>query len=50
MYYVRYVLEDGGEIIVATSKPETIEHDVAIAVHPKDQRYAVCFDLNPSLL
>jgi valyl-tRNA synthetase len=39
-YYVRYPGEDGVEgIIVATSRPETMFGDVAIAVHPDDERY-----------
>lgn len=28
------------EIIVATTRPETMFGDVAIAVHPEDERYA----------
>lgn len=39
-YYVRYPGEDGGEgIVVATSRPETMFGDVAIAVNPGDERY-----------
>lgn len=39
-YYVRYPGEDGSEgIVVATSRPETMFGDVAIAVHPEDDRY-----------
>ncbi|MCI5897953.1 MAG: valine--tRNA ligase [Firmicutes bacterium] len=39
-YYVRYDGEDGGEgIVVATSRPETMFGDVAIAVSPEDERY-----------
>lgn len=39
-YYFRYPAKDGGEgIIVATSRPETMFGDVAIAVSPGDQRY-----------
>lgn len=39
-YYIRYPGEDGGEgIVVATSRPETMFADVAIAVHPEDERY-----------
>ena len=35
-----YKLEDGsGEIIVATTRIETMLGDVAIAVHPEDKRY-----------
>jgi valyl-tRNA synthetase len=36
-----YPLEDGsGEIVVATTRPETMLGDVAVAVHPADPRYA----------
>lgn len=35
-----YPLSDGsGEIVVATTRPETMLGDTAIAVHPDDQRY-----------
>ena len=36
-----YPLEDGsGEIVVATTRPETMLGDTAVAVHPDDERYA----------
>ena len=39
-WYFRYPAKDGGEgIVVATSRPETMFGDVAIAVHPDDERY-----------
>ena len=39
-WYFRYPGADGGEgIVVATSRPETMFGDVAIAVHPSDERY-----------
>ncbi len=41
LYTVRYKLSDGtGEILVSTTRPETIMADVALAVHPEDPRYA----------
>ena len=42
LYEVRYELTDqpGTFIQVATTRPETIPGDVAIAVHPEDPRYA----------
>jgi valyl-tRNA synthetase len=42
LYTVRYPAEDGsGEgIQVATTRPETMFGDVAVAVHPDDSRYA----------
>ncbi len=40
LFHVKYRFADGsGEIIVATTRPETILADVAVAVHPKDKRY-----------
>jgi valyl-tRNA synthetase len=40
LYYVRYPGEDGGEgVVIATQRPETILADVAVAVHPADERY-----------
>ena len=39
LYYVKYEISGGGEIIVATTRPETIPGDVAIAVNPKDKKY-----------
>lgn len=40
MYYLRYFVEGKGDsITIATTRPETIFADVAVAVHPKDRRY-----------
>jgi valyl-tRNA synthetase len=40
MWHIRYPLEDGsGYIIVATTRPETLLGDTAVAVHPDDARY-----------
>lgn len=39
-WYFRYREKDGGEgIVVATSRPETMFGDTAVAVHPDDDRY-----------
>jgi valyl-tRNA synthetase len=39
-WHLAYPLEDGsGEIVVATTRPETMLGDVAVAVHPTDERY-----------
>lgn len=39
-YYVRYRRADGGgEVVVATTRPETILADVAVAVPPGDPRF-----------
>jgi valyl-tRNA synthetase len=38
--YIKYPLSDGeGHIIVATTRPETMLGDTAVAVHPEDERY-----------
>jgi valyl-tRNA synthetase len=40
LYSFAYPLSDGsGEIVVATTRPETMLGDTAIAVHPEDDRY-----------
>ena len=40
MYHIRYSLVGGGgEIEVATTRPETMLGDTAVAVHPDDERY-----------
>ncbi|MEO7688176.1 MAG: valine--tRNA ligase [Sphingomonas sp.] len=39
-WHIRYPLADGsGSIIVATTRPETMLADMAVAVHPEDERY-----------
>ncbi|MCC6278255.1 MAG: valine--tRNA ligase [Oligoflexia bacterium] len=40
LWHIRYPTEDGqGEVIVATTRPETMLGDTAVAVNPKDVRY-----------
>ena len=40
MYYITYFVSGSdAEIIIATTRPETMLWDVAVAVHPKDKRY-----------
>ncbi len=40
LWHLRYPLEDGdGFLVVATTRPETMLGDVAVAVHPDDERY-----------
>ncbi len=39
-YFFRYPLKEGGYLEVATTRPETILGDTAVAVHPDDPRYA----------
>ncbi|MCK4261878.1 valine--tRNA ligase [bacterium] len=40
LYYINYPLESGeDQVTVATTRPETMLGDVAVAVHPDDKRY-----------
>jgi valyl-tRNA synthetase len=39
LYSIRYDLEGGGEVTIATVRPETMLGDTAIAVNPDDERY-----------
>ena len=40
MWHFRYPLTDGsGHLVVATTRPETMLGDTAVAVHPEDPRY-----------
>ena len=40
LWYIRYPLEDGsGHIVVATTRPESMLGDTAVAVNPSDDRY-----------
>ncbi|WP_090138587.1 valine--tRNA ligase [Limnohabitans sp. DM1] len=40
MWHIRYELADGsGSVTVATTRPETLLGDVAVMVHPEDERY-----------
>jgi len=41
LWEIRYPAPDGGPgVVVATTRPETLLGDVAVAVHPGDERYA----------
>jgi valyl-tRNA synthetase len=40
LHYFNYPIKEGGFIPVATTRPETILGDTAVAVHPDDERYA----------
>jgi valyl-tRNA synthetase len=41
MWHINYPLVDGsGQLTVATTRPETMLGDVAVMVHPEDERYA----------
>jgi valyl-tRNA synthetase len=40
LWHLRYPLSDGdGHLVVATTRPETLFGDAAVAVHPDDERY-----------
>ncbi len=40
LWYIKYPLEDESRyIVVATTRPETMLGDTAVAVHPEDERY-----------
>jgi valyl-tRNA synthetase len=36
LWHIRYPVEGGGEIVVATTRPETMLGDTAVAVHPEN--------------
>jgi valyl-tRNA synthetase len=41
LWYIKYPYEDNsGYLVIATTRPETMLGDVAVAVNPKDERYA----------
>lgn len=41
LWYIRYPLTDGsGDLVVATTRPETMMGDTGVAVNPKDKRFA----------
>ncbi|WP_298831389.1 valine--tRNA ligase [uncultured Piscinibacter sp.] len=41
LWHIAYPLTDGsGSLVVATTRPETMLGDVAVMVHPQDERYA----------
>jgi valyl-tRNA synthetase len=39
LYYIKYPVEGGGDVIVATVRPETMLADTGVAVNPTDDRY-----------
>jgi valyl-tRNA synthetase len=41
LWHIRYPRSDGkGHMVVATTRPETLLGDTAVAVHPEDERYS----------
>ena len=50
MWHINYPLADGsGNLTVATTRPETMLGDVAVMVHPEDERYAYLIGKNVKL-
>jgi valyl-tRNA synthetase len=50
MWHINYPLADGsGKLTVATTRPETMLGDVAVMVHPEDERYAHLIGKNVKL-
>ncbi|HOJ30501.1 MAG TPA: valine--tRNA ligase [bacterium] len=39
LYYLKYPVEENGYLVVATTRPETMLGDTAVAVNPSDERY-----------
>lgn len=40
LWYIQYPYADGsGHVVIATTRPETLLGDTAVAVHPEDERY-----------
>jgi len=39
LYFIRYPIEGGGEVVIATVRPETMLADTGVAVNPTDPRY-----------
>ncbi len=50
MWHISYPLADGsGKLTIATTRPETMLGDVAVMVHPEDERYAHLIGKNVTL-
>src|ERR1700681_3369203 len=39
LYYIKYLIEEGGDVTIATVRPETMLADTGVAVNPKDPRF-----------
>lgn len=39
LWHIEYPIEGGGHVVIATTRPETMLGDTAVAVHPSDERY-----------
>jgi valyl-tRNA synthetase len=40
LYFIRYPIEGGGDVVIATVRPETMLADTGVAVNPDDPRYS----------
>ena len=50
LWHIRYPMADGsGHLVVATTRPETMLGDTAVAVHPEDERYSHLIGKNIAL-
>jgi len=50
LWHIRYPLANGsGSLVVATTRPETMLGDVAVMVHPEDERYSALIGLSVTL-
>ena len=39
LYFIRYPIEGGGDVTIATVRPETMLADTGVAVNPTDDRF-----------
>jgi len=49
LWHIKYPISDKDFIIVATTRPETMLGDTAVAVHPDDERYKKFIGMNCNL-
>ena len=49
LWHIKYPIDESNYIIVATTRPETMLGDTAVAVHPDDKRYSNLIGKNCSL-
>ncbi|MFA5364300.1 MAG: valine--tRNA ligase [Candidatus Bathyarchaeia archaeon] len=40
LHYIRFMLEDGNHLVIATSRPELLPACVTVAVNPQDKRFS----------
>ncbi len=49
LFYIKYQLDNGSYITIATTRPETMFGDKAIAVNPKDDRYSELIGMHATI-